>query len=440
MTIRQLSMLVALIYPISVSGTILEVQLLLTNAETTNERSFANGPEPAPDNGTVTDPLIGGEPVDGLEGWYLSEWFGYYSTALAPWLFHADHDYVYRHPESTGAGMFFFDNWMGTWWWTNESEYPFIYVFDPPADSSGVDIESNWLYYFVGTRDPRAFGVVTGASAGGFLFFGQVPVPEGYALIDAGSFTMGSPPGEVGKGIDEAQYDVTLTRSFRLTKTEVTWSQWNAVRADATQMGYTDIATGRNGSDDDVSGHHPVTEVSWWDAIKWCNLQSEIEEKTPVYYTSSDFGSGNVLRTGTPTPYADFDADGYRLPTEAEWEYACRAGSTTPYNGDSLDTVGWHAGNSGGSTHPVAEKTPNDWDLFDMHGNVWEWCWDWYASYPDGSATDPVGPRSKISSRMRRGGHWNLSRVGCRSADRDYFKPNYRLNIMGFRVAFTVVP
>jgi hypothetical protein len=118
------------------------------------------------------DPLIGGLPVEGLEGWFHSDWFGFYSTAFAPWLFHGGHGFIFRYPASRNASMFVYDHAMAAWWWTGEGVYPFLYAFDPPADNSGENIESAWLWYFDGTKSPRSFGVVTGADAGTVLFFG----------------------------------------------------------------------------------------------------------------------------------------------------------------------------------------------------------------------------------------------------------------------------
>ena len=119
----------------------------------------------------AVDPLIGGTPIDGLVGWYLSDWFGAYNTTGAPWLFHAEHGFIYRDPSSTNESMFVYDNAMAAWWWTSESSYPFVYTFDPPADNAGTDVESEWLYYFEGSTGPRSFGVVTGPSEGLFLSF-----------------------------------------------------------------------------------------------------------------------------------------------------------------------------------------------------------------------------------------------------------------------------
>jgi len=119
----------------------------------------------------LIDPLIGGLPI-GFEDWFWSDWFGYYYTASAPWIYHAEHGFIYRDPESTNAGMFVYDDAIAAWWYTQEELYPFIYAFDPPADSEGTDIDSAWLWYFEDTKTPRVFGVADGDSAGSYLFFG----------------------------------------------------------------------------------------------------------------------------------------------------------------------------------------------------------------------------------------------------------------------------
>jgi hypothetical protein len=119
----------------------------------------------------LPDPLLGGTPIDGLPGWFFSEWFGAYNTTQAPWLFHAQHGFIYRYPESTNASLFIYDDAMGAWWWTNESVYPSLYVFNPPADLGGTQIGSEWLWFFEGANGPRWFSVLMGDSAGSFLSF-----------------------------------------------------------------------------------------------------------------------------------------------------------------------------------------------------------------------------------------------------------------------------
>lgn len=116
--------------------------------------------------------LIGGAPVDGLQDWFFSEWFGYYNTTMDPWFFHAEHGFLFSSQGSSNANLFFYDGGMGTWWWTSESSYPYLYAFNPPADSAGTNIGSAWLFYFEESKTPRAFSVMTGADAGAFLFFG----------------------------------------------------------------------------------------------------------------------------------------------------------------------------------------------------------------------------------------------------------------------------
>ncbi len=122
-------------------------------------------------DGNPPDPLIGGKPLGDVEGWYQSEWFGNYSTTFAPWLYHAEHGFIFRTPESTNASMFVYDSTMDAWWWTNEEIYPYVHAFDPPLDNTGIDIYSAMLWYFEGSKAPRVFGVVTGSDIGEFLYF-----------------------------------------------------------------------------------------------------------------------------------------------------------------------------------------------------------------------------------------------------------------------------
>lgn len=262
---------------------------------------------------------------------------------------------------------------------------------------------------------------------------GVGPAPEGFSLIPAGTFTMGSPSGELGRDSDETQHQVTLMKAFYIAKMEVTWNEWTSVRDWAATHGYDDLSIGVNGKNGDISGTHPVTTVSWWDGIKWCNARSEMEGLTPVYYISASFGSENIMRSDASMPYPDWNANGYRLPTEAEWEYACRAGTSGPYAGENLDSLGWYSGNGGSNTHLVGGKPANVWDLHDMHGNVWEWCWDWYENY-SGDSTNPTGPNSG-TQRVMRGGAWGSSAGDCRSASRNRENPSDPDVLLGFRVA-----
>ena len=251
-------------------------------------------------------------------------------------------------------------------------------------------------------------------------------------MIPAGTFQMGSPPQEIGRFSNEGLHQVTLTRSYLMKETEMTWDQWTSVRNQAITYGYNDIGAGMKGSDGWRTGDHPVTFITWWDAVKWCNLASEIAGLRPVYYTHPAFEPGQILRNGTTAVHADWSAGGYRLPTTAEWEYACRAGTATAYHtGPStnpdrmgpdpmMDLAGWYVHNSGGMTHPVGEKVPNAWGLHDMHGNVREWCWD-YFPWPDPwasepPAVDPLGPTTYSTHRTHRGGSYGSNADNCRAA------------------------
>jgi formylglycine-generating enzyme required for sulfatase activity len=159
----------------------------------------------------------------------------------------------------------------------------------------------------------------------------------------------------------------------------------------------------------------PVEQVSWDDATAFCAKLTDREK-----------AAGRL-----PTGYA------YTLPTEAQREYACRAGTEGPFAGD-LDSIAWYGPNSGGTTHPVGMKQPNAWGLYDMEGNVWERCRDWYGPYPGGDLTNPAGPSSG-SIRVIRGGSWGNDAAYCRSAYRPYDEPGDRGTYVGFRLALSAV-
>ena len=231
-------------------------------------------------------------------------------------------------------------------------------------------------------------------------------------LIPAGAFFMGSPNSESGRDPNEGpQHKVWITKPFYLGKYLVAQELWQAV------MG--------NNPSRFKGPTNPVEEVSWNDCQEFLKKLNE--------------------RTRRPRPSPRPEGEGeFRLPTEAQWEYACRAGSATRYcfeEGDpsdnpfcpSLDDFAWYDTNSGNTTHPVGEKKPNAWGLYDMHGNVWEWCQDWYGIYSDGRAVDPTGPAGG-SFRMYRGGGWSSAASGCRLAQRDMHMPGYRDSRLGLRV------
>ncbi len=244
---------------------------------------------------------------------------------------------------------------------------------------------------------------------------GPVVDAHGYEMvrIGPGEFLMGSPSHEEGRSDDETRHRVQLTRAFAIGSTEVTQGLYEAV-------------VGSNPSDCDrgCSADHPVQNVSWLDAVEFCNRLSRQEGYTEAY---------RIRRHKVKQVP---DADGYRLPTEAEWEYAARAGGTHLYSGsDDLGSVGWHQGNSEAKTHPVAQKRANAWGLYDMSGNVREWVEDVRARYPyvRGQVSDPTGP-TEGDFRVLRGGHFYSGEVTSRSAHRSGGGQSTPSMFSGFRV------
>ena len=246
--------------------------------------------------------------------------------------------------------------------------------------------------------------------------------------IPAGEFMMGSPESrslwpkpQSWRYRDERQRKVIISRSFLIAKTEVTQGLWLKVnKVDTSLLGSNPAFY--NGCGDDC----PFNNITWFEAVEFCNQLSEWEGLTPAYRIE-----------GKDVTW-DRDVNGYRLPTEAEWEYACRAGTTTWYNtGDSeaeLERAGWYKENAGKVPHPAGEKAPNAWGLYDMHGNVWELCWDWYEErYPRGKNIDPAGPSSG-TTRVLRGGSFGDLAYHCRSALRCNEKPDNYNRYIGLRV------
>jgi len=274
------------------------------------------------------------------------------------------------------------------------------------------------------------------------------PAPTGFAQIPAGSFEMG----DSVDGIEVPVHTVQVS-AFYMAKYLVTKELWDEVRAWGLTHNYTDLAAG-NGSYASKGANHPVHSITWYDMVKWCNARSEKENLTPCYTLS-----GTVYRTtNSDAAVCNWSANGYRLPTEAEWEKAARGGvsgarypwgtntisqsqanycaSGTSYGNLSGD-VGYHPTYAVGGypyTSPVGSFAPNGYGLYDMAGNLWEWCWDWYGSYIAGSQTDPRGPVTG-SDRVFRGGCWGSDANGTRCAYRDCYWPDDADGNIGFRLA-----
>ena len=281
-----------------------------------------------------------------------------------------------------------------------------------------------------------------------------------FNLIPAGTFTMGSPdgsgsePAEPGRYSNETQHEVTLTKSFYMQTTEVTNKQWNTI--------IFDTGLGAKPSSSHTGDNYPVETVNWFEAVYFANRLSIVEGLTPCYTLNGC--EATVPGAGMECGSVDMSetCTGYRLPTEAQWEYAARATTTTAYaNPVSFDSgntetgshfntnlhaMGWYwynneMANSSAlaayeyGTKPVAVKQANKWGLFDMHGNVWEWCQDWWdgSAYSPDPVTDPQGDVTG-SVRVIRGGSWDDYARGARSAIRFRLTPGNRIHNFGFRL------
>jgi formylglycine-generating enzyme len=279
----------------------------------------------------------------------------------------------------------------------------------------------------------------------------SAPPRSGFVLIPAGAFQMGDHFAE-GWSEELPVHTVTLS-AFYMGRTEVTYAQWQAVYIWGLANGYTDLYAGAGKAAD-----HPVHSVSWNDIVKWCNAASERDGLVPAYRTSG----GAVHRMGEIEPVIEYANNGYRLPSEAEWEKAARGGlsgkrfprgdtithgqanyfSSPSYAYDVSPTRGFHPSYQSGGypyTSPVGSFAANDYGLYDMAGNAWEWCNDWFGSGYDASflSSDPRGPSSGYA-RMLRGGGWASGAIGCRVAYRYDFSPPDNRDGIGFRLAHSL--
>jgi formylglycine-generating enzyme required for sulfatase activity len=285
--------------------------------------------------------------------------------------------------------------------------------------------------------------------------------PPNMALIPAGSFVMGATT-NMGHEYyyEEVPQHTVYVSAFYMDRYEVSKALWDEVYEWATNRPANVRYSFEYGAQGKAA-NHPAREMTWYDCVKWCNARSEKEGRVPAYYTNA--AQTVVYRSGTndlASAWVNWSA-GYRLPTEAEWEKAARGGASGHrFPWSDSDTIDWSRANywvyrsastnyyaydvnatsgynsawtSGGTpyTTPVGTFAPNGYGLYDMAGNVWEWCWDCYGSYSSGSQTDPRGPSG--SNRVFRGGAWNDKASWCRAASRYHYYPGFGIQNIGFR-------
>ncbi|MCX6874440.1 MAG: SUMF1/EgtB/PvdO family nonheme iron enzyme [Verrucomicrobia bacterium] len=281
------------------------------------------------------------------------------------------------------------------------------------------------------------------------------PTPAGFEQIPAGSFSMGNALAASGDGASiELPVHQVQVSAFYLAKHEVSKALWDDVRTWGLTHSYTDLSTGGG-----KAATHPVHSITWYDMVKWCNARNQKEGLTPCYTVS-----GATYKTGySDAVVCNWSANGYRLPTEAEWEKAARGGlsgkrfpwgnsithiqanyyGNSSYKYDLSSTLGYHptyAVNGTPYTSPMGSFAANGYGLYDMAGNVYEWCWDRYGPYPSATQTDPRGAASG-SVRVFRGGGWYGDANSCRVADRnEYAYPYDSYLSVGFRLARSSVP
>ncbi len=319
--------------------------------------------------------------------------------------------------------------------------------------------EANWvvLTNLVVTQSPYMF-LDTVTPAGPQRYYRVLALaaptnsgPADMVLIPAGSFEMGDTFSE-GEAYELPLHTVNVS-AFYMDKYEVSKALWDRVMAWSATHGYSFDYTGSG-----KAPNHPVQSIDWYDMVKWCNARSESEGRPPAYYL--DAALTQVYRSGQVAPSVNWST-GYRLPTEAEWEKAARGGavghrfpwsdvdtishsqanyfSDSSYPYDVSPTRGFNPAFNDGVmpyTSPVGSFAPNGYGLYDMAGNVWEWCWDWAGNYTTDLQTDPRGPATG-STRVGRGGNWNYYAAHCRNSYRYGNSPDYSATNIGFRCALS---
>jgi len=360
------------------------------------------------------------------DGWHYLDWFGYFLIHDDDWIYHLQHGWMYlswgdAQGLGKNPGQFWLRDLEMGWWWVNRNNYPFVYSLS----------HQNWLWYVQPSSTPRWFYCFCNCSWESMPATEWVipdGAPDGMVEIPAGSFSMG----QVLDGVHYSVpvHTVTLDK-FYIGTHEVTKVLWDKVYAWALCNDYSFDNTGLGDSDS-----HPVANLNWYDAVKWCNAYSQMEHRDPVYYT--DATKTTVYKTGNldlVSASVDWDANGFRLPTEAEWEKAARGGHDGrqyPW-GDKQEADNLNYGHSPGESVVGGQYAPNDFGIYDIAGNLGEWNWDWLENYSSSAQTNPTGPDSG-TNRVYRGGSWWLDFNRARCADRAESKPWDAVGTVGFRI------
>ncbi len=338
---------------------------------------------------------------------------------------------MYAPPASNGIDFRYFDVAAG-------SSLPIDVIPSMIWPDSGSQIVSG--LYFLGAMLHPSMTAILGQVA--MVEWGYGP-REDFSYIEPKTFIMGSPPDEPCRRSNETQHQVTLTRRFALAAGEITQIEW------------WDIFHNNPAYYQDYYGddhwQFPVDSVTWYDTLVYCNRRSIREGRRPCYYSDAAY---TLVYDGTPpvgvpsTIYWDQSANGFRLPTEAEWEFACRSGTTTAFNSGAaitsctedaaIDSLAWYYYNASEHPHSTGGKSGNQTGLHDMHGNIWEHVWDGFVPFSPDPVTDPGNPvGGGATERVLRGGSFNSQAGECRSAMRFTRYPYAQWPDIGFRVAFT---
>jgi len=419
------------------------ISLAYTHTEASPASAFALG-DSIHDNIATTGSDLWIDAEQFADGWLYIDWFGWFTDRGGSWISHLEHGYQYTLGEDTSS-FYFYDLNMQSWFWTSAELYPHLYKFGS---------NTGWHWYYTGGQSGNRWFTrsadATDLQEGDINLQGGIE-PLSFSLIAEGSFQMGD---SIAEGYsDELPVHSVSVSSFYMQRTEVTKAQWDDVAEWAQANGY-DISPSTGWA---VGPNHPIVSVTWFDCAKFCNALSEREGLSPVYRENL-----NTFRQGTWSPDIDFSANGYRLPWEAEWEKAARGGlvgkrfpwgdlishdlanynASDLYSYETSPTMGHHPVWDDGSepfTSPVRSFPENGYGLFDMAGNVSEWCGDWHDTryYGISPESDPTGPEYG-TYRAFRGGRWGAYPVASRISSRSNGSPNDYNSDRGFRLALPV--